>query len=132
MEIMLFFLMAEHPRTHNSNSAMEVATPSQHVFTYDKPRVVQIARFNVILLDDNDHTYDYVIEMLCKIFRHSREQAFLMACEVDAAGRVIVETTTQERAELKRDQIHSYGADWRIPHCKGSMSACIEPAEAEV
>lgn len=111
---------------------MEVATPNHEVFTLNKPRVVVIPRYNVILLDDNDHTYDYVIEMLCKIFRHSREQAFLMACEVDGAGRVIVATTTQERAELKRDQIHSFGADWRIPHCKGSMSARIEPAEAEV
>lgn len=111
---------------------MEVATPSREVFTFNKPRVVVIPRYNVILLDDNDHTYDYVIEMLCKVFGHSREQAFLMACEVDSAGRVIVATTTQERAELKRDQIHSYGADWRIPHCKGSMSARIEPAEAEV
>jgi ATP-dependent Clp protease adaptor protein ClpS len=52
-----------------------------------------------------------------------------MACEVDRAGRVIVETTTRERAELKRDQIHSYGADWRISHCRGSMSAIVEPAE---
>lgn len=132
MEIMLFFLMDEQPRTLNPFLAMDVATPTQEIFTHSKPRVVHIPRYNLILLDDNDHTYDYVIEMLCKIFRYSREQAFLMACEVDAAGRVIVDTTTQERAELKRDQIHSYGADWRIPHCKGSMSACIEPAEAEV
>jgi ATP-dependent Clp protease adaptor protein ClpS len=30
---------------------------------------------------------------------------------------------------LKRDQIHAYGPDPNIPHCKGSMSAEIEPAE---
>jgi len=41
----------------------------------------------------------------------------------------VVETTTKERAELKRDQIHAYGPDWRIPHCVGSMSADVEPAE---
>ena len=35
-----------------------------------------------------------------------------MACEVDTTGRVIVDTTTKERAELKRDQIHAYGPDW--------------------
>lgn len=110
---------------------MEVVVPTQETFTHSKPRVVHLPRFNVVLLDDNDHTYDYVIEMLMKVFNHSREQAFLMACEVDAAGRVVVATTTLERAELKRDQIHSFGADWRIPHCKGSMSACIEPAEEE-
>jgi ATP-dependent Clp protease adaptor protein ClpS len=93
-----------------------------------RPRVVTIPRYHVILLDDDDHTYDYVIEMLIKLFGHSRERAFLMACEVDGAGRVIVDTTTKERAELKRDQIHAYGPDWRIERCKGSMSAIVEPA----
>lgn len=88
-----------------------------------------IPRYHVILLDDNDHTYEYVIEMLMHIFGHSQEKAYSMAVEVDRAGRVIVDTTTRERAELKRDQIHSYGADWRIDHCKGSMSAIIEPTE---
>lgn len=88
-----------------------------------------VPRYNVILLDDDDHTYEYVIEMLMKLFGHSMNRAYQMACEVDASGRVIVDTTSQERAELKRDQIHSYGADWRLPRCKGSMSATIEPAE---
>lgn len=84
--------------------------------------------YHVVLLDDNDHSYEYVIEMLGKVFGHSRERAFLMACEVDASGRVIVDTTTKERAEFKRDQVHAYGKDWRIPRCQGSMSAIIEPA----
>ena len=90
---------------------------------------IHLPPYHVVLLDDDHHTYAYVIEMLVKIFGHSRTKAFLMACEVDAAGRVIVDTTTKERAELKRDQIHAYGADPRIPHCRGSMSAIVEPAE---
>ena len=32
------------------------------------------------------------------------------------------------RAELKRDQIHAYGADPLLERSKGSMSAIIEPA----
>ncbi|NIR47340.1 ATP-dependent Clp protease adaptor ClpS [candidate division KSB1 bacterium] len=94
-----------------------------------KGKPVHIPQYHVVLLDDNDHTYDYVIEMLMQIFGHTRETAFQMACEVDSAGRVIVDTTSKERAELKRDQIHAYGPDWRIPHCQGSMSATIEPAK---
>lgn len=83
--------------------------------------------YHVILLNDDDHTYEYVIEMLGKLFGHDQSAAYLMAREVDSAGRVIVDTTTLERAELKRDQIHAYGTDWRLPRCKGSMSAVIEP-----
>jgi len=88
-----------------------------------------VPQYNVVLLDDDDHTYDYVIEMLMDIFGHSAEVAYKMTCEVDARGRVIVDTTHKDRAELKRDQIHGYGADWRMPRSKGSMSATIEPAD---
>lgn len=84
--------------------------------------------WHVILLDDDDHTYEYVIEMLQKLFHHDLETAYRMAHEVDTSGRVIVDTTSRERAELKREQVHGYGADPRITHCKGSMSATIEPA----
>ena len=93
-----------------------------------KPEPSRQPPYNVILHDDDDHTYAYVIEMLGKIFAHSKEKAYLMAKEVDTTGRVIVDTTTLERAELKRDQIHAYGADWRLKRCKGSMRATIEPA----
>ena len=92
-------------------------------------RTLRIPKYHVVLLDDDDHTYDYVIEMLMKLFGHSEANAFRMAQEVDRSGRVIVDTTTKERAELKRDQIHAYGPDWRIDYCQGSMSATIEPAE---
>ncbi len=84
--------------------------------------------WNVVLLDDNDHTYEYVIEMLQKLFGHPRELAYLMALEVDTVGRVVVLTTSRERAELEQQRIHAYGADPRIKRCKGSMSAIIEPA----
>ena len=86
-------------------------------------------RWNVILLNDDDHTYPYVVEMLCALFGHTPQRALRLAQEVDATGRVIVDTTTRERAELKQEQIHGYGADHRLPASKGSMSAEIEPAE---
>src|ERR1043165_1014597 len=86
-------------------------------------------RWQVVLLNDEDHTYEYVIEMLASIFKHGVDTAYRMACEVDRSGRVVVDTTSKERAELKRDQIHAYGADWRLSRSQGSMSAEIEPAE---
>lgn len=84
--------------------------------------------YNVVLLDDNDHSYEYVIAMLRAIFGYPPEKGFELAKEVDATGRVIVATTNLERAELKRDQIQSFGPDPLIPRCKGSMSATVEPA----
>src|SRR5579884_2765104 len=84
--------------------------------------------FHVVLLDDDDHTYDYVIEMLQRLFIMSREAAFDHAREVDEAGRTIVITCELPEAEFGRDQIHAYGADPRLPRSRGSMSAVIEPA----
>lgn len=96
--------------------------------TLAPPRTVRAPLWHVVLLDDDDHTYDYVIEMLCALFRLNPQSAFQAAREVDARGRVIVDTTVLERAEFKRDQVIAYGPDWRIERCKGSMSCVLEPA----
>jgi ATP-dependent Clp protease adaptor protein ClpS len=84
--------------------------------------------YNVVLLDDDDHSYEYVILMLKKVFGHPIEKGYEMAQEVDARGRVVVATTNLEQAELKREQIQAFGPDPLIPRCKGSMSATVEPA----
>ena len=85
--------------------------------------------WHVILLDDDEHTYAYVVEMLMSIFGYELEKAFKMAATVDAHGRVIVATVHKELAELRLDQIQTYGSDPRVKNCRGSMSAVIEPAE---
>jgi ATP-dependent Clp protease adaptor protein ClpS len=46
---------------------------------------------------------------------------------VDATGRTRLITCELPEAEYARDQIHGYGADWRMPRSKGSMSAVVEP-----
>ena len=84
--------------------------------------------YHVILLNDEDHTYDYVIEMLVKIFGMTESKAYSHAVEVDTAGTTILLTCELGKAELKRDQIHAYGPDYRLPRSTGSMAAIIEPA----
>jgi ATP-dependent Clp protease adaptor protein ClpS len=84
--------------------------------------------YHVILLNDEDHTYDYVIEMLMKLFGMTQSAAFNHAVEVDTVGTTILLTCELEKAELKRDQIHAYGADWRLDRSQGSMAAVVEPA----
>jgi ATP-dependent Clp protease adaptor protein ClpS len=84
--------------------------------------------YNVVLLDDDEHTYDYVIEMLQKLFLLSTTDAFQRAVEVDTTGRTVVITCGLAEAEFGRDQIHAYGPDWRMPKSKRSMRALVEPA----
>lgn len=99
------------------------------VETEEEQRTKRQPPYHVILLNDDDHTFDYVIRMLKQLFGHPEPKGFKMAEEVHTKGKVVVLTTTREHAELKQDQIHAFGADPLLPRSKGSMTAVIEPAE---
>jgi ATP-dependent Clp protease adaptor protein ClpS len=101
--------------------------PTPDRSTGSKPK--RQPRYHVVLWNDDDHTYEYVIAMLRRLFGIEPEKGFRIAEEVDQSGRAVVLTTTREHAELKRDQIHAFGADRLLARSKGSMSASIE-AEA--
>jgi ATP-dependent Clp protease adaptor protein ClpS len=111
---------------------------SMSMVSSGKPRTEQetteqeqrVPLFNVVLFDDNEHTYDYVIEMLCHVLLMSTTEAFQHAVEVDTAGRTVVITCELPQAEFARDQIHAYGPDWRLPQSNRSMQAAVEPAAA--
>ncbi len=105
---------------------MPKTTVSPETRTIEREQLIPLYR--VVLLDDNDHTYDYVIEMLQKLFIFTLDEAFRHAEEVDRSGRTVLITCELPQAEFARDQIHSYGPDWRLPRSKGSMSAVVEPA----
>ena len=64
--------------------------------------------FNVVLLNDDEHSYDYVIEMLERLFFFGHEQAYAHAVEVDFTGRTIVFTGSFEEAQFAQSQIHAY------------------------
>lgn len=83
---------------------------------------------HLILLDDDSHTYQYVIRMLGDLFGYSREKAFGIASVVDSQGQAILMTGAKDECLLKQDQIHAYGPDPLMEISVGSMSAVVEPA----
>jgi ATP-dependent Clp protease adaptor protein ClpS len=84
--------------------------------------------YHVIILNDEDHTIDYVVEMLQAVIKLSASAALACTMEADSSGSSIVYTGGLEEAENKRDLIHAYGPDWRMPHSRGPVSALVEPA----
>ena len=84
--------------------------------------------YNVVLMNDDDHTVQYVVFMCQKLFGYKEEKGLLIAKDVNEKGRAIVWTGTLELAELKQEMIHGFGADPMISRCKGSMTAIVEPA----
>ncbi len=85
-----------------------------------------LAHYKVVLFNDEDHTYDYVVDMLTKVCGLSRTQAFKCAVEVDLSGRTIVFYGDRESCDQKADKINSFGPDHRMPRSMGSMRAEVE------
>jgi ATP-dependent Clp protease adaptor protein ClpS len=84
--------------------------------------------YNVVILNDEEHTFPYVIELLIKLFRHSATKAEELTLRIHTTGRAIVYTTHKELAELKRDQVIAYGPDPRMKISKGPLRCYVEPA----
>lgn len=82
--------------------------------------------WKVVLWDDDEHTYDYVIEMLMDVCSMDSITAFGHAVEVDTEKKTIVFTGEFEHAEHVHDRIINYGPDPRMSESKGSMTATLE------
>ena len=94
---------------------LEVQVETEVIVTTAKPapttRPKRQPQYSVIVLNDDLHTFDYVIDALCRICGHSRESAHRLAVAIDGEGMAAVWTGTMELAELKRDQILGFGID---------------------
>ena len=84
--------------------------------------------FHLIILNDEEHTIEYVVEMLQAVVGLTAADALARTLEADSTGSSIVRTCARSEAEKKRDLIHAYGPDWRLPHSRGSVAALVEPA----
>jgi ATP-dependent Clp protease adaptor protein ClpS len=80
----------------------------------------------VVLLNDEEHTYHYVVELLTKVCKLNKQQAFRCAVEVDLSGRTPVYRGSQEACEAIKIKIETYGPDHRLPHSTGSMRAEVQ------
>lgn len=112
------------PKAENQNEQVLDRAVENH------PDRKPLRECNVILIDSDNHTPFYVLDMLQNVFKHSEEDAKRMTEEVHTEGRSIVFRTHRELAELKVAQIATYGADAAaiaagIP-CEGGMTATIE------
>src|ERR1700710_2264232 len=75
----------------------------------EQARPAQLPPYHVILLNDDEHTYEYVIQMIRAVFGYPEQRGLSLARQVDQQGRAIILTTHKELAELKREQISAYG-----------------------
>jgi ATP-dependent Clp protease adaptor protein ClpS len=107
---------------------MNAATVDPQTVEEQSTRAQLEPRFHLVLMDDDEHSYAYVVDLLGHVLGYGPEKAFALACVVDSTGRAIVETADHECVLSHQRQIHAFGPDPRIPRCHGSTSAIIEAA----
>gem|GEM_PF-298789 len=84
--------------------------------------------YQVVLLNDDDHTYEYVIRLLMKVFRLDVKKAFILTRKIDKHDRAAVWSGTKELAELKQQQVRTFGPDTYAAHTVTYPIGClIEP-----
>jgi ATP-dependent Clp protease adaptor protein ClpS len=86
-----------------------------------------VRHWKVVLYNDEDHTYDYVVALLVAVCAMAREQAFRCAVEVDLCGRTVVYYGNQEDCARISGKINTWGADHRLLRSRGSMNSAVEP-----
>jgi ATP-dependent Clp protease adaptor protein ClpS len=106
-----------------------VVEPRKQTKTATEPK--RQPPYNVIIVNDEEHTFDYVIELLCKVFSHALTTSESLTWAIHLRGRAIVFTTHRELAELKCEQVLAYGPDPRLNGSSGSLKCYIEPAPGD-
>ncbi len=107
-------------------SGPEKTSPQQEGETDTETLAKPALNWKVVLFNDEEHTYDYVVEMLTAACKLSRANAFRCAVEVDMSGRTIVFYGTRNDCEGVCSKIIAYGPDHRLPQSMTSMNAEVQ------
>src|SRR3954454_12875340 len=71
----------------------------------------------VILHNDSVNGFDYVVQVLRKVFHYGGGKAFWLTLRAHCAGRSVVWSGSLEVAELKCEQVRACGPDPRKRKC---------------
>ena len=79
--------------------------------TQPKPRPKRLPPYAVVVLNDDQHSFPFVIETLQRVFGYGWLKAFTLTWKIHALGRGAVWTGPLEVAEFKRERIRACGPD---------------------
>ena len=105
-----------------------IVRPKSRRTTDEQSKTKKQPPYAVIVHNDDEHTFQYVIEVLMKLFGYPLEKAFVLTNQVHVAGKSVVWTGALEVAELKRDQIRGFGPDhFAVKKVEYPLGVTIEP-----
>jgi ATP-dependent Clp protease adaptor protein ClpS len=117
----------------SDNVSTESSMPEANVSTRPKEReatrVRRVPPYNVILENDDHHTFEFVVDVLRKILGCPVERAVDLTLQAHTSGRAVIWTGPKEVAELKVEQISTYHETRTGDNAKlGPLGCSIEPA----
>lgn len=74
----------------------------------EETRTRRVPPYHVILLNDDHHSMQFVVDVLCKAVGCNVERAVEYMLEAHTSGRAVVWTGPKEVAELKAEQIQTF------------------------
>jgi len=94
----------------------------------EETRTRRIPPYNVVLENDEYHSMQFVVEVLCKVLGCSVERAYQYMMEAHTSGRAVIWTGTREVAELKAEQINTFPEVRDDGQHLGPLGCTVEPA----
>jgi ATP-dependent Clp protease adaptor protein ClpS len=110
---------------------MSVAFPETTVKPAERERTEtrRIPPYNVILENDDHHSFEFVVDVLRKVLACTLERAVQLTFQAHTTGRAIIWTGPKEVAELKVDQVGTFHETRAQDGAKlGPLGCYIEPA----
>jgi ATP-dependent Clp protease adaptor protein ClpS len=94
----------------------------------EQTRTRKLPPYNVILENDDYHSFEFVMEVLQKVLGCDQQRAYVLTHLAHTSGRAVIWTGAKEVAELKVEQVRSL-PEIRADGTKfGPLGCIIEPA----
>jgi ATP-dependent Clp protease adaptor protein ClpS len=95
----------------------------------ERTRVRRVPPYNVILANDDYHSFEFVVDVLCKALGYTKERSLQLTLQAHNSGRAVVWTGPKEVAELKVEQIRTFHETRAVDQAKlGPLTCSVEPA----
>jgi ATP-dependent Clp protease adaptor protein ClpS len=103
------------------SESQDASRDSTGVAAQGRPQTVPRSRpkreppYAVVIENDPDHTFEYVIDTLRRVFGYGWLKAVWLTTQVHVRGRASVWIGPLETAEFKRERILGMGPDFHAP-----------------
>jgi ATP-dependent Clp protease adaptor protein ClpS len=99
------------------------ALPDTTVHPSNETQIEEIVPYNVIFINDDVTTMEFVVHVLISVFKKDGATAVGLMLEVHNTGAAVVDVLPREEAELRQQQTHAMARQAGFP-----LRCIIEPA----